>query len=371
MKCTPALGRLVLALGGWTSSSCAPSGFPDASLVTSVRILASSADQPYAKPRAMVNVQVLAYDGRTTKPEPMTVRWLPFVCKDPPGDAYYACFGQLAGGGPGAADGGAPAAPVVLAACDGGSGSPAGAAGGLQPGVDLTPFLPSGDCASFMMPFDIITARDGPQPPVPYGLAILFNIACAGHVELVPLDPDNVQAPPIGCFDAQHNRLGPNDYVIGFTRVYAYDQTPNSNPVIDAIHVEGAVYAGPDGGPIPDQMLSINPDRTTATITPDCSSGKCASIHLGPVVPPSSQEVDDTASTPQKEQIWAQFFSTFGSFGDDVRLLYDVSGPVSRSGSDQENQFQAPDQPGDGMIWIIVHDNRGGANWAAVPVKVQ
>jgi hypothetical protein len=220
------------------------------------------------------------------------------------------------------------------------------------------------------MPADVIAARSNHQPPVPYGLAILFNIACAGHVELVPLDPNNVQAPPIGCFDAQRNRLGPNDYVIGFTRVYAYDNNPNSNPVIESIHVEGAHYAEADGGPIANQMLSINADGTTATISPDCSTGKCSSIHIDPIVPASSQEVDNTSATPQKEQIWAAFVSTFGSFTDDVRLLYDTSGAVSRSARDQDNQFQAPDHSGDGMIWIIVHDNRGGASWVAVPVKV-
>jgi hypothetical protein len=369
MKWMRALGGLVVALGGWASSSCAPSGFPGASLVTSVRILASSADQPNAAPGAAVNVRVLAYDGRTTKPAPMTIHWVPFVCKDPPNDAYYACFGQFAGGG--AADAGAGAAPAFVTACDGGSGGSGVPQGGLQPGVDLGPFLPSGDCATFVMPVDVISARSNvPQPPVPYGLAILFNIACAGHLELVPLDPSNVQAPPIGCFDEHHNRLGASDYVFGFTRVYAYKNNPNANPIIDSIHAEGAHYAEADGGPIPNDMLSINADGTTATISPDCSTGTCSGIHIGPVVPASSQEVDNSGAAPQKEQIWAEFFSTFGSFTDDVRLLYDVSGVVSRTGRDPENQFQPPTQSGDGMIWIIVHDNRGGASWVAVPVKV-
>jgi hypothetical protein len=374
MMRTRALGGLVVALGGWASSSCAPSGFPGASLVTSVRILASSADRPDVTPGSPVNVRVLAYDGRTTKPAPMTTHWIPFVCKDPPDDAYYACFGQFAGGGPG--DGGPSAAPVFVTPCDGGSGDSGAPQGGLQPGVDLGLSLPSGDCASFTMPDDAISAHsNNPPPPVPYGLAILFNIACAGRLELVPLDPNNAQAPPIGCFDAQHNLLGPSDYVFGFTRVYAYKNNPNTNPSIESVHAAGASYAETDagqadGGPIPDQMLSINADGTTATISPDCSTGTCSGIDIGPVVPASSQEVDNSGAAPQKEQIWAEFFSTFGSFTDDVRLLYDVNGPVIPSGRDKENQFQAPIHAGDGMIWIVVHDNRGGASWVAVPVTV-
>ena len=47
-----------LAMGFGASAACAPSGFQSSTVVDSVRILASSADQPYAKPGATVNVQV-------------------------------------------------------------------------------------------------------------------------------------------------------------------------------------------------------------------------------------------------------------------------------------------------------------------------
>src|SRR5579884_998305 len=116
----------LVAAGAWAASSCAPGGFPDLALVTSVRILASAADTPYAKPGDVVNVHVLAFDGRASPTRPMTVYWLPFVCENPANDAYYACFQQLAqrGGGDAGATAGRPPA---LA--------------GLRPGVDLTPFL--------------------------------------------------------------------------------------------------------------------------------------------------------------------------------------------------------------------------------------
>ena len=89
------LGTIALAGG----ASCAPSGFADPTIISTVRILASSADQPYAAPGADVNLQVLAYDGRSSQPEPMTIYWLPFVCENPADDAYYACFQQIENGG--------------------------------------------------------------------------------------------------------------------------------------------------------------------------------------------------------------------------------------------------------------------------------
>jgi hypothetical protein len=351
MRWSHSLG-LVVGLWGWASSSCAPSGFPSATLITSVRILASRADQPYAKPASTVNVQVLAYDGRANQTAPMTITWLPFVCENPPGDAYYACFEQAARGGRGA---------------DAGAEAGIGAAGGtgfggglLQPGVDLTPFLVNtGPTFRFTMPADVVTAHSANAAmPVKYGLAILFNMACAGHLELVPLDPNNVQAPPFGCFDEQHNRLGANDYVFGFTRVYAYDDIQNANPVIDYVDVEG-------------QRVDLQRGFQVES----CPAGShCAGIHVGPVVPPDSQEVDpaekDANGNPLKELIWAEFFSTFGSFNNDVRLLYDAKTGSVGGPSDTDNQFQPPDQPGDGTIWVVVHDNRGGVSWASVPVHV-
>jgi hypothetical protein len=378
---------VVVMLGGWVVSSCAPSGFPSASAVASVRILAAAAEPPYVKPGATVTVSMLADDARPTKLVPMTLHWLPLVCTNPPNGAYYGCFQQFAGGGQGTTDAGAPAGMTLAKACAGAVSVPVGSGGVLQPGVDLTQYLPSGDCVEFTMPADVVypngsssaaappscmddsqctTSSAGPfcdrrrgcsQVP-PYGLAILFNIACAGRVELVPLDPNNVQAPPIGCFDANHNRLGPSDYVIGFTRVYGYETIQNANPAIDSVDVEGQKV-----------------DMATGFETLHCEAGsRCAPVHIGPIVPPSSWEPDpvvrDANQKPLHEQIWAEFFSTLGSFNQEVRLLYDARTGSVGGPSDTDTEFQPPNQPGDGTIWIVVHDNRGGASWAVVPVKV-
>jgi hypothetical protein len=344
----------LVAIGALGFSSCAPSGFQDEKVIQSVRILASIADTPYARPGSTVKLQVLAYDGRATKPEPMTISWLPFVCKNPLNDAYYGCFQQFADAarGGGAADGGAEAA--------GGTPGREGGAGGLQTGIDLTPLLSKGASFQFVMPSDAVATHDTlAGAPFPYGLAILFNIACAGHIEFVPLDPGNVQSPPIGCFDAQHNRLGPDDYVFGFTRVFAYDQLTNANPVIESIDVDG-------------QPVRTNSDGTWPPISKARCVGNCPKVHIGPIVPPSSQEMNpgerDVNGNVLKESIWAAFFSTVGSWDDGVRLLYDSNNGSVGGPTVTDNQFRPPSDPGDGFLWIVVHDNRGGAAWATLPV---
>jgi hypothetical protein len=359
--------RLVLsavALCALWSSSCAPSGFAPQALIQSVRVLATSADEPYARPGDSVNVQVLAFDGRPVKNAPMTVYWLPFVCENPKDDAYYACFSQISGGG--GADAGA-----------GGGGGGGGGSGLLKPGVDLTPFLPSGTSYRFKMPADAVTSHTNtPGTRVPFGLTFIFNVACAGHLELLPIDPGNInpQAVPIGCFDAAHSQLGADDYVFGFTRVYAYppadptqamsDTNPvtNSNPVIDHVDFQG------------------NPlDLSAGIVTPRCTADKrddCPKLKLGPVVPESSQETNPEDVDPNGnelyEEIWVDYYSTLGQFTSDARLLYDsnTKGSIG-SPNDTDDEFVPPNDPGEGTIWMIVRDNRGGASWATVPVHIQ
>jgi hypothetical protein len=373
---------LVLAgLAAWTASSCAPSGFADPSLVQSVRILASSADPAYAEPGATVNVQVLAFDGRKTQPQPMGTFWIPVVCEDPASDAYYACFQNL--GSAAGACGGAGAGAGADAGSDAGAGAGAGAGLGglLKPGVDLTPFLPRGPTCSFKMPADVVSAHAPVQGATPYGLAILFNAACAGHLELLPFDPNNSnpQQIPLGCFDAKENQLGADDWVLGYTRVYAYapDAGPggvpltNANPILSSIDVNGEPLAVAASS-VASQVYTTLP-FTSARCTAD-TRDDCAHVPIGPVVPASSWELvpdsQDVNGQTLHEQIWAEFFSTFGSFTSDVRLLYDATTGSLGDPSATDTKWLPPNDPGDGFIWIVVHDNRGGASWVTIPVHV-
>ena len=113
--------------------------------------------------------------------------------------------------------------------------------------------------------------------------------------------------------------------------------------------------------------------------TGDGDAGSCPKHPIGPVVP---------LSPPAGKQVWADFYSTVGTFSSEARLLYDPMATLSiPSGTD--NSFQAPGNlvgappnPGDGgpdggaplinnFIWIVVHDDQGGANWVTVPLIFQ
>jgi hypothetical protein len=301
----------------------------------------------------------------------MTISWLPFVCEDPPGDAYYACFQALAGG-----DGGVPEGGPTLGGSDG------GAAGiSLQPGTDLTPLLPSGPSFTFQMPADAVSAHAPVPGTTPYGIAILFNVACAGHLELVPLDPNDInpQQVPVGCFDASGNQLGPDDWVLGYTRVYAYEAdagegggpVTNGNPTVTSVDVNGQTLPVIQEPSTPQVYSSLG---FTSSRCDKSSPDPCQQIPLGPIVPSSAWELTqqtDVDGNPLHEELWADFYSSIGTFADDARLVYDATTGLVGDASTTDDKWTPPTDAGDGFVWIVVHDDRGGASWVTIPVHVQ
>jgi hypothetical protein len=334
------LGSCALAI----ALACGVGDFDPQSKIQSVRILASRADKPYAKPGDPVHVEVLAVDQRPDRSRPMTLYWIPYVCEDPKNDAYYACFAPQ-----GAADAGA--------AGDAGGRANAGAL--LRPGVDLTPFLKTGPTYDFTMPQDAITAH----PPTqgvddPYGLAVLFNVACAGHLEALALDPAGgpLQV-PIGCFDENKNQLDPSQYVIGYTRVFAYADRTNQNPEIQAVTQDGTAID-------PAKGMKMAPCTTA-------KRSDCPEIKIDVTVPDTSWELNPGDKDPdgnvRHEQIYVTYYSSVGQLEGDARLLYD---PVRGKVDGSEVKYQAPNETGEGTMWIVVHDNRGGVAWQVVPLHV-
>jgi hypothetical protein len=371
----------LVALGAWCTSSCAPSGFQDeAQLQGGVRILASSADAPYAHPGQPVRVDVLAYDGRSPADRsaaPMRVYWFPVVCEDPALDAYYSCFAQFAH--PDAGTFG------QVVEDDAGSGdSGATDAGGMEMDADADadtgPGAPVLSSFRFVVPANAVSSHPVVPGTTPYGLLIAFNFACAGQLQLLPLN-SNPQAPPLGCVGANGQLVGPDSYVFGYTRVYAYAADAgvsgvNTNPVVDCIDVEGASAsssAASDAGSLCAGMFQLAgeaPSWTSPPVTiPGCSAGQtqCPHIKIGPHVTPESWE---PVANGLHEEIWADYYSTFGTFTHDATLLYDPTAGLIGPPKATDTEFDPPVGPADGYVWIVVHDNRGGAAWVTVPVHV-
>jgi hypothetical protein len=377
-------------------AACGPSGFTDSTVVSSVRILASRSDQPYARPGATVRSQVLAVDGRPdggadgASNEPMQVYWLPFVCVNPPNDAFYACFsafepnpsgveqyGESTGDG-GLDGGGMAMISGAISAWDGGPEAGVGATlpvgggmgGGSLPsiptGVDISQFLIQGPRAVFHLPSDIVSShRHVKGAAYPYGLAVVFNIACAGHVEVIALDAGNANPEqiPFGCFNAQGQQLPASDYVIGYTEVFAYDSLSNTNPVISSLSFR-------------DASVPLDGSSSATVSFPHCTDSNtndCPDNYAIVGVPDASWELDPQDPGPDggpaHEEVWVDYYATIGSLSDDAILVFDPS--LGRIKAPHQEDLQSVTQKQQGTMWAIVHDNRGGASWITVPLDVQ
>lgn len=82
----------------------------------------------------------------------------------------------------------------------------------------------------------------------------------------------------------------------------------------------------------------------------------------------ASVSLDDPLSQRQPEPHAPDYFLTAGKVKDDVLILFDPKvGRTSRS----TNDLSAPQAPGEYMLWTVLRDNRGGANWIAFPVHAR
>lgn len=333
--------------------ACGPRPFQPQSVIDNVRVLASKTDTPYALPGEDVTVDLLVADGRRTKPRPLVVGWLPLLCINPAADLYYACFApqtRVVGATGVVAD---PAAPAPAT-----PGLPSGPLDlGSLAGTDITDFLVKGERFSFTMPEDAIIPHA--QSGQDYGLVMLFNIACAGRVRIAPIDPAaGTQQMPLECVDENGTKLGADDYIVGFTRVYSYRDRRNGNPAISRV-----LYRG--------QPVDLN----TGITVPLCTESRrieCDTLELDVDTPAESQEEKTGETlldgTVPREQVYAQYYSTLGIFTQDARLLYDsASGLVP----DRAVDFIPPANPGLGRIYVVVKDDRGGTSWVDFPLRAE
>ncbi len=347
-----------VALFAVVAVACGAAGFDPASKVDSVRLFVVKADKPFAKPGETVTLEGLTTDARKEKTRAAKLYWIPILCLNPPDDLYYLCFAP-----PGSASADAQAArliPISSSSPGGAMASSAGVSGAnlfasLPTGVDLAPFLPQGPTFAFTMPEDSVQERKGIPP---YGLAIVFNIACAGRVEFAARDASGgAQQVPVLCSDESGKRLPPSDYVIGIARVYAWADRVNTNPVVESLTA---------GGNDVDLTAGITLDRCTSAKESECAENKIGLRVSEASWEPNPSEV--TRDGELREQIWVDYYADLGTFDDEARLLFDTrQGRVSES----DVKYRAPKDAADGTLWAVVHDNRGGAAWVSAPLHIR
>ncbi len=334
-----------VALLGFAALGCGAEFDPPHEVKT-LRVLGVQKSAPYAKPGEDVDLQMLWHDGSEKAPRPVQVGWFS-GCFNPPGDLYAGCFAQFAQAGP-------------------------PGPGGLPPGIQFG----LGDTFTFTMPADVISSRPPPVDPKqpPYGLAYVFFAACAG--QLGPPPEGESVAFPVACYGPGDEQLGADDFVAGYSAIYAFDEYRNGNAIITGFRVAGqdaksnCIDGACVGNPPPTAL-----DCDTAPCVAACSDDgddSCPEIPIQPVVDPASAEVDqisvDAYGKNYEEQMWIRYYVSRGGVKSDARLLNDAQKGWN---GDYGTKLYAPKEPGPMSIWAVVHDNRGGSAWVRQEVLVQ
>lgn len=358
---------LCLLLLGW-AASCAP-GFDPVSKVNTLRILAVTADLPYAQPGDAITFSMTVHDGYGqdglgAEPRDLEVIWLG-GCFDPEGDQYFLCLEQIA---------------QIVAPLDG-SGPPPGGFPVDLVKQEVIAASKSGDPGSseftLTLPDDIISRRPVPQLGPHYGIAYVFFAACAGNLFAVPLvSAGGGEVPdfPLRCVDEAGNVLGSESFSIGYTQVYAFaDGRTNDNPPIDGIALDGVPIGLPEEESLP--TVPACPvgaeERRQASCGSDPPTGDCTKIAVQAMIGDIA-EIDgtelDVEGNPLREIIWVTYFSDGGDLDPSLSLVSDATKGYL---DDFDAEWIPPAEPGIYSLWAVARDQRGGSTVIRRFVRVE
>lgn len=348
-------------------SSCG-NAFEPASSLQSLRVIAIRNEQPYTPPGETASLSMLyfdgskrAYDAQGNRIRTPQILWLG-GCFDPPGDLYYACF-------------------PVLAQLFASLTQPPGASDSTPPASsDLNPleYIRLGETFKMKIPSDIISRRPPEeiaatkaQGNTPYGLSYVFFAVCGGTIKPIPMD-QATNGLPLGCFDPQTNeRLGDDDFVIGYSPIYSYDNVTHKNPVIDGVQFEGSPSMNQPCSEGCRENERCGSQNVCIPIVPHCTTRKvadCPTYKIKPILSPEKNVEKDVLAPPLEgripdEIIWASFYSSDGTLNNDAILVNDATHGWILNDV-QGTRWSAPNAPaGESRVWIVAHDNRGGTSW--------
>jgi len=334
--------------------------------LNSVRIVAVRADLPYAKPGATVTAQMLVVDGAPNAissdgtPRKIGTLWMT-GCSNPLGDLYYNCFPQLHEHLKSVSD------EELQAATDTKNTKLSGL--GFQPTL------------KFEMPIDTISSR--PQSSgisYPYGVTYLFYAACAGELR-VNRGADTAKDYPVSCYKPDTEQaLGPQDFEFGYYPVYAYEQLANEIPIVESLKFDaaGSNAACSSDSDCASTEACSSQSQCILRVQSCKNNQNCKGYGLAFTVDPKSVEKAVSARVSLErapdETLWASYYSDFGQFEKDSRIIYD-----STSGfTDSYNGLWSPKlkdgqrgAPREAQIYIVIRDSRGGVTWMRQDVYVE
>jgi hypothetical protein len=338
---------LLAAALALSTLACGPE-FDASNEIKTLRILGVKKDKPYAQPGDTVHLDLLAHDAKGRD----GVQYA-FIggCVNPPGDLYYGCFAQY----------------------------------GEQAAAGQLPQFALGDTFDVTLPGDIISSRPELEPGQPrYGLAIVFFAACAGRLsfDMDAAPGEGSTGLPLLCLDEDDNPLGSEDFVVGFTSIYSFDEVSNQNPsftlddegkarfLVAGEELEADCVGGDCQGAADVEVdCEATPERCVEACNDD-GEPECPAIDVAPVIDKIIEQdkvSSDLFGESVTEQMWVNYYVDHGGISE-VRLLNDTNSGWNEK---YRGQLRAPKAKDPIKVWAVAHDNRGGMEFTRITLGVK
>ena len=302
-----------LLLGLSSMLGCA-ADFDPGSRVNSFRVLGQQMDVPFAKPGETVNVTSLGYD-----PQGRTVTWAWGACVNPAASTVQGCLDKIAE-----------------------DSASTGSSQILAQGAGLSSF-------SYTVPENTLTSL--PEAARPSALVGVLSIACPGDLSF----EQSSNELPFACKEAGTARvMALEEYVVGLKRIQVRSQDQNDNPQIEHVSFDGQDW--PEG-----EVKEVIPCDTDENDYTTCAENTKHRIGARPTA--ASVESGRTEfGVDFTEQVIIEYYATEGVFEYEIKIASDPeTGWAARKAASGK----------DLTLWMVVHDDRGGATWTERRVHVR
>jgi hypothetical protein len=301
------------AVGLVSTAGCAPE-FDPVSRVVTFRVLAQETDLPFAKPGETVHITSLSFD-----PQGRAVNWAWAACVNPDESTVQGCLNKIAE-----------------------DSAQTGASPILAQGAEMSDF-------SYTVPADALSslpenARSGAHVGV-------ISIACPGNLSL----DQGSNHVPFSCTEAGTGRtFGLDEYIVGMKRIQVRQTDRNQNPVLEEISFDGADW--PES-----EIKTVTACDTDGNDYKPCAGSSKHKISARPTRA-STESGTTEFGVAFTEQVIIEYYATDGVFEYEIKIAGSPeTGWAARKASSGK----------DLTLWMVVHDDRGGATWAQRQVHVQ
>lgn len=335
--------------------------------IEGLTVIAVEATPPTARPGDTVELEMTYFDpatlltggaeadaGTGEERKPPQIVWFG-GCHNPPGETATGCLPLL--------------------------GEAAAVAASLSEGADPEALDPErlaelglGPRFQVQIPNDSITGRERRPNLVPFGVSYVFFAVCRGELTALPEARERL---PVGCVDDTGADVAEDDFVIGYTTIYVFEDIRSESPGVSGLLLNGERIAeasceeNTDCRELGDELSYSCRDERCLPRVAACD-GACRALSFEPIVDSDAAELDTTTAPigrpPQHELVWVKYYAV-GGLDRLESLVFD------RDGSRRESfaaEWTPPRRGGfTAPLFAVVQDSRGGTTPVRADVWIE